>query len=298
MEQDKNVNSGTRLLSMFLDHFFMTFIAMFFFIPVIVKQFMEAFAVTHEPYPFTFFSGPFLYFGIIGFAIYYCKDSFNGRSIGKRITKLQVIDNKTGAIASPFQCLIRNLFIIIWPIEVIMTLINPARRIGDYVAGTKIVVFDSSVTPSKTGFIKVFMALLIAYAFVALLTWSFQSIIPKFNTFNKVKYIESSYNITESKALEKLFDDSLGKYLVADVRVYDKIENKNLKYVSIIYKLKDNYLEDESSKTELTRLTMKQLYSMYPENTFTGYAKYVYRSGNSMRATSEPIGIRIHDPGN
>lgn len=37
------------------------------------------------------------------------------------------------------QCLIRNLFIVVWPLEVLTSLINPHRRLGDFITGTMVI---------------------------------------------------------------------------------------------------------------------------------------------------------------
>jgi len=54
----------------------------------------------------------------------------------------RVIDIKTNKPASEFQCFVRNLTIIGWPIEVIVGLINPQRRLGDFLANTKVITSD------------------------------------------------------------------------------------------------------------------------------------------------------------
>jgi uncharacterized RDD family membrane protein YckC len=71
--------------------------------------------------------------------IYALKDSFKGKSLAKRILKLQVIDDRSGNAASPFQCFVRNLLVPFWMIEVVVTYFNPARRLGDRLANTKVV---------------------------------------------------------------------------------------------------------------------------------------------------------------
>ncbi|WP_345052542.1 hypothetical protein [Hymenobacter glaciei] len=71
--------------------------------------------------------------------IYANKDFLQGRSIAKRILGFVVVNRRTKSAASPLRCFIRNITILIWPIEVIMLLINPARRLGDYLAGTECV---------------------------------------------------------------------------------------------------------------------------------------------------------------
>jgi uncharacterized RDD family membrane protein YckC len=137
MTLDKNVTVGTRLGSMFLDHIFMTMICMLFFIPMVMNDINQT-----SPQDEKSFFGLSFFLGLLGFMVYFSKDSFNGRSLAKRITKLQVVENKTGQVASPLRCFIRNIFCVLWPIEVLVTLINPTRRIGDRVAGTRIVYYD------------------------------------------------------------------------------------------------------------------------------------------------------------
>ena len=41
------------------------------------------------------------------------------------------------------KCFIRNLTIPIWPIEIIFVLINPKRRLGDFIAATRIDYVDN-----------------------------------------------------------------------------------------------------------------------------------------------------------
>lgn len=75
--------------------------------------------------------------------IYVNKDFFNAKSPAKRILGYQVINRKTEKPATELQCFIRNLTIAIaWPLEVTVEYINPQRRIGDYIANTKVVTSD------------------------------------------------------------------------------------------------------------------------------------------------------------
>ena len=83
---------------------------------------------------------------LLFFSIYFNKDGIGGKSPAKRILGLRVIDVKTNKVANPIQCVIRNLTIILWPIEVIFSVINVERRIGDYIAGTKVILDDKSLT--------------------------------------------------------------------------------------------------------------------------------------------------------
>lgn len=73
------------------------------------------------------------------------KDFFNGQSVVKRHLGYQVIDVKASMPADHFKCMLRNITAPIWPIEVLCTLINKQRRLGDFLAGTRVV----EVTPSN-----------------------------------------------------------------------------------------------------------------------------------------------------
>lgn len=292
MTGQDNVKADTRLGSMIVDQFIMTMIAMAFFIPMMIKILSNAFNISHEQTEIDF-GGPLLYVSLLGFAIYFCKDIINGRSIGKRLTKTQVVDNTTEQVASPLKCFVRNILCVIWPIEVIVTLINPGRRLGDQIAGTKIVQYDPiNVAQPKFDIKKGLVPLAISYGIMLLFMLPFQAFKP---IFTKVKYVESSYNDTESKSLEKLFADSLGQNLSASVKVFDKIENQKVKYISVIYMLKENYLEDETQSKQLKQITNELLYSRHPKESFTGQAKYVFKTSGSMRATSNQIGTIINN---
>ena len=82
--------------------------------------------------------GFFVFFLIV--FIYLNKDFFKGKSPAKRILGYQVINRKTEKPATELQCFVRNLTICVaWPLEVVIGFINPQRRIGDFIANTKVV---------------------------------------------------------------------------------------------------------------------------------------------------------------
>jgi len=89
--------------------------------------------------------GDFLLIFVFYFSIWTIKDSFNGRSIGKRIMRLQVVQSETNLAASPLRCFVRNLSLLLWPIEMIVILVRPGRRMGDFIANTKIVDYNRGV---------------------------------------------------------------------------------------------------------------------------------------------------------
>jgi uncharacterized RDD family membrane protein YckC len=288
----KQISVGTRLGVMLLDHFFMTMIATVFFIPGMISGFSDAFKVSHEQTNPNFMGGTFGYIGMFGFALYFCKDILNGRSIAKRILKLQVVDNTTGQPASPLKCFVRNLLCVLWPIEVIVAMTNPERRLGDRIAGTKLIKFDPTLNQPKINIGKTLIPIGISYGAMLLLMQAMPNMeMPKTN------YSETSYNQKESKELEKLLTDSLGQYLTPDIKIYDTVKNSNLKYVSTILKLKENYLEDDGNYRQLENATESLIYSKLPKETFTGQVTYIYQSSGQFQSRSGQIGtfVRIKD---
>lgn len=289
---NKKISIGTRLGAMLLDHLFMTMIAMVFFIPEMISGFTDTFKVSHEQTNLNFMSGVWGYIGLLGFAIYFCKDCINGRSIAKRLLKLQVVENSTGQVASPLKCFIRNLFMVIWPIEGIIALVNPSRRLGDRVAGTKLVVFDPSMEQPKVNIGQILIPVVLAYVLMFLFMIPIKGLISAMEG-QKINYVETSFNQQSSKELEQLLTDSLGQYLTASVKIYDKIQNRDLKYLSAILQLKENYIEDENTYKQLHSLTTNLIYSKYPKETFTGQLKYLYQTSGEMQSRSTHFGTDI-----
>jgi len=85
-------------------------------------------------------------------SLYFCKDIFGAQSIGKRIFKLKVINTKINKNEdkvstlelSSFRLLLRNLFVYMWPIEIIL-LMYQDKRLGDIIVKTKVVPFNQHV---------------------------------------------------------------------------------------------------------------------------------------------------------
>ena len=285
----KQIDAGTRLGAMILDHFIMTMLMMVFFIPGMISNFANAFKISHEQTTFDPFGGNLMYLGLWGFVVYFCKDIINGRSIAKRILNLQLVNNSTGQVASPIRCFVRNILCIIWPIEVIVAMITPSRRLGDRVAGTELVIYDSTRVQPKVALGKTLIPLAIAYGGLLLVMLPFQGIMSAMKG-TKVKFIETSYNDRSSKQLEKLVTDSLGQYLTPDIRVYDKVENQELKYISIILHLKENYLEDEEQSSRINSTVNDLIHSKFPEETFSGNVNCVFETSGQMQSSSHRIG--------
>ena len=161
----KNKSIAIRLASMLLDHFIMTFgIVITFLIIGGTSHFISKSNQNTE------FSDSFTFvmmgIGFLLFSVYFNKDAIKGKSPGKRILGFVIVENKTGKIANPIKSLIRNLTIVLWPIEVIFSIFSPQRRIGDYIAGTKVIEDDQSLE-TKIKPIQILLALFLGLLFLS-----------------------------------------------------------------------------------------------------------------------------------
>ncbi|MUU77234.1 RDD family protein [Winogradskyella endarachnes] len=87
---------------------------------------------------------------LLGFTIYFGKDSINGISIGKWIFGIMVRDeDNPEVVPSIGKLFIRNIFLIIWPVEfIVLASSNEKKRLGDNIAKTRVV--KNPHKPSKT----------------------------------------------------------------------------------------------------------------------------------------------------
>ncbi|OON69447.1 RDD family protein [Hymenobacter sp. CRA2] len=131
--ESRPLGTRVRLASMLLDHA----IVCVLLVPIATYSNSDTRASTHES------TSNYIFLGL--FLIYALKDSFQGKSLAKRLLKLQVVDNTTGEPASAIRCFVRNLTICLWPIEVLFTLFNPNRRVGDFIVATRVVRVERRV---------------------------------------------------------------------------------------------------------------------------------------------------------
>lgn len=103
---------------------------------------------------------------IVLFSLFLNKDISFGKSIGKAFVGLRVVSSKTGSPASPIQCMIRNLFVLIWPLEALMLFLSPKRRIGDFVAGTKVEENIEIHRETKRRYVQSILSLVVAFILV------------------------------------------------------------------------------------------------------------------------------------
>lgn len=133
-----HLDRKNRLVTMLVDHVTMTFVIFVLEAPAMAMNFIHL-AHARPALAQAFHIG---IYDLFCFSLYFNKDIFLGRSIAKRILGFQVVNHRTGLAAGPLRCLVRNLTIMLWPIEVIAALVNSNRRIGDYIAGTRLEVYD------------------------------------------------------------------------------------------------------------------------------------------------------------
>lgn len=65
---------------------------------------------------------------------------FKNASIGKKIMGLRIVDNKNNSIPNMYKIIIRNLTLILWPIDIIGFLFSN-KRIGELMTNTKVESF-------------------------------------------------------------------------------------------------------------------------------------------------------------
>ncbi len=152
------ISVGRRLGTMLLDHVIICFVCL---PPIILfKQIV---------YPDYRYQEILKYLNFPVFVIYFCKDCIHGRSFAKRNLNFCLLSYSMNSEATPIQSVIRNLFIIIWPIEVVFALFNQERRIGDFVAGTKLGYYNPNSPIRKIKFWEIAVSVLLASLFTALL---------------------------------------------------------------------------------------------------------------------------------
>lgn len=131
---------------------------------------------------------------IPGFLVYFSKDVVKGISIGRWIMGIMIRDQAdTNVIPSPVRLFVRNLFIVVWPLEFLVLAFNKnKKRLGDQVAKT--VVVNNPNKPKRAIRILTLLAIgFIFFAFTSLLT---SSVIKNSEAYKKaVEHIEADEDI-------------------------------------------------------------------------------------------------------
>lgn len=278
----KEMTAGPRIGAMLLDHIVMTFAIMFLVLPFTIGGFD---GITDESTTTPFSSDLIFYVMIFGMSLYFNKDMIQGKSVAKRALKLEVVDIKTGEVASSLKCLVRNLTIAVWPIEVIAVLIRPSRRLGDLIAGTRVeYITDERDSKPKVDFKNLLISLLIGFMILYLGSFLVKGKIGN-GAFDNPDYIVTSYNKTLSTQLETHLDSTQTAYLIdTHVKVYDTIANDSLKYISALFYLNENYI-DRSSFDGIKQEIFSSMYQIVPKSDFILMGKFIYDGQSTKQST-------------
>lgn len=285
---------STRLGSMILDHFIMSLIITMIAFPVLFVGFDDSFGAEIPCATSTI--NWTLYIMIFASSLYFNKDIIQGKSIAKRILNIEVVDIKTGEVASSLKCLIRNLTIVIWPIEIIVVLVSPSRRIGDFLAGTRI-EFSSENRNSKPRvniknlILSVILAFMILYISLFLFKDKFGS-----NIFSKPNYDPMSYSKELSSKLENHLENVQSNYIMdTHIKIYNKMIDDSLKYIVATIYLKDNYIEYSSQFAEIKQDIFNSMFKIVPKSDFVLLGKFVYDDRSVSIATKSTYDWRYID---
>lgn len=279
-----HLNTGIRMGSMLLDHVIMGLVAITFFLPDFVRAFSGFFDLYHEPSSSWNMIPGLSPVAVIGFAIYFAKDSIQGRSPAKRVLRLQVVKAETNQAASPLRCMIRNMTIVIWPVEVVVALFNPERRLGDYIAGTELVRYEPELHQTSFKWPYLIPALVLSYGFNLMIFYTLY--IPlEMRSDEPVPYVETSKNALRSDKLANLLEEELGPNFEADVAIYDEtLEDPELMYISVILRMSRNYIDNDFEP--LNEQVKALVYAEYAKGSFTGQVKYYYEGRGNRQMTT------------
>lgn len=123
-----------RIAAFLIDHFVMTFLMVSIVFMALGPNFMDNDNMENM-------QSIMLWVMIPGFLLYFAKDSIRGISAGKWIMGIMIrndLDNETPTFIKLF---IRNLLIVIWPIEfIVLAASSDKKRLGDKIAKTKVLM--------------------------------------------------------------------------------------------------------------------------------------------------------------
>lgn len=144
-----------RIAAFLIDHFVMTFLIVLLVFASLGTSFFDQ--------PDAFDVAKVLPVMLVGFLFYFAKDSIKGISLGKWIMGIAVRDSAdVNNVPSFGRLLLRNLFIIVWPVEFIVLAMSPEKkRLGDKVAHT--IVLSNLDKPKKLPRILAFFAVVVAF---------------------------------------------------------------------------------------------------------------------------------------
>lgn len=178
-----------RIVAFLIDHFVMTFLMVSIVFIALGQNFMDNANMDNM-------QSILLCVMIPGFLLYFAKDSIHGISFGKWILGIMIkndFDNETPTFIKLF---IRNLLIVIWPIEfIVLAASSDKKRLGDKLAKTKVLK-----NPNKPKRLLRISALILLGACFFLFTYNTAGNAMKNSEAYKtaIETLESDENIIES----------------------------------------------------------------------------------------------------
>ncbi len=232
--------------------------------------FLNSIFIDHDPMPNEDLIFSFLI--IIAATLFLLKDIFNGRSFFKRKYKIQVIDIKTERAASPLKCFIRNLTYFLFLIEIIFLIINPKKRLGDIIVGTRVEYIENPEKVKRNWYeylIPIILSFVLCYSIIM------PSLEYLPTPVKKIKYIKNSFNRSNSEKMNCYFENKYDTLIdKADFKIYDQIKNDQRKYVTGILYFKNE--EEIDNLAENEEKYYKIINSEFPNHQYISFIKYVY----------------------
>ncbi|MFY0590992.1 RDD family protein [Roseivirga sp.] len=151
-----------RLAAFMIDHFIFTFLI------VCCTFAASGTGFLNDTDPFGYI--PVIITALLGFTAYFSKDCIKGQSPGKWFLQLKVRKkNNLNEIPSVRQLLLRNVFLIIWPIELIVLITSSEKeRLADKQIGTVVIKSEEAISKTPrialiTSFFMVFFAFIFLF---------------------------------------------------------------------------------------------------------------------------------------
>ena len=146
IKQGVNLN-GKRLHAAVFDIYITSLILMFLFVGFIMLPLMFQ-AISYKECPSLFYC-----LSLYSFIYMLIRDNLGKRSIGKRSIGLRIIDTRTKQDANALSRFLRNMTLLIWPIDLVFLFIT-GSRIGDKIAGTEIIIESEKPFKNRKTFLK------------------------------------------------------------------------------------------------------------------------------------------------
>jgi uncharacterized RDD family membrane protein YckC len=168
------------------------------------------------------------------------KDIVGGQSAGKRLLGLQVVDYRSGAVAYPFSLVLRNLTLVIFPLEILFLVWRKdRRRLGDLLMGTAVMEQGNgatqrfSVSAYLFGVLTAFIPGVLIFAFLLPEWHKAQQMLPEEEDPVQAGAIAESLSVhytAQLKRCEVQVYDGRARQQKRVVRIYIRTDNPDLGY--------------------------------------------------------------------